>query len=288
MVPDGDSPRSHRRALVLGGGGIAGIAWHTGALLGLADAGLDLEGADLVVGTSAGATVAAQLGSGTPIEAWFERQIDPDLQNRELANTGLSIGELFEMMVRLHEEIPDPAERRRRIGAVALAADTVPEAVRASVVAGRLLDHAWPEPAIAVVAVDAFSGRRRVFDRNSGVDLVDAVAASCAVPGVWPPVTIGASRYVDGGVFSSCNADLAAGYDRVLVLAPVVDPALDEQLTLIRSTGSVEVLSPDDASQAAFGPDPLDPSVRSPAARAGRIQGERVSTVLRAYWNDPE
>jgi NTE family protein len=101
-------------------------------------------------------------------------------------------------------------------------------------------------------------------------------------------VTIGTSRYVDGGVFSSCNADLAAGYDRVLVLAPVVDPALDEQLTLIRSTGSAEVLSPDDASQAAFGPDPLDPSVRSPAARAGRIQGERVSAVLRGYWNEPE
>jgi NTE family protein len=277
-----------RRALVLGGGGVAGIAWHTGALLGLAEAGLDLDGVDLVVGTSAGATVAAQVAGGTPLGVWFQRQIDPALQNRELANTGLSIGELFEIMIRLHEEIADPAERRRRIAAMALATDTVPEAVRSSVVAGRLHTHDWPERSIAIVAVDALSGGRHVFDRSSGVDLVDAVAASSAVPGVWPPVTIGASRYVDGGVYSSCNADLAAGYDRVLVLAPVVDPALDEQLSLIRSSGSVELLSPDGASQAAFGPDPLDPSVRSPVARAGRSQGDQAAAFLRRYWNDPE
>jgi NTE family protein len=284
MPPAEGPPRSDRRALVLGGGGLAGIAWHTGALLGLVGAGLDMGGADLVVGTSAGATVAAQLAGGTPLEAWFERQVDADLQNKELAPPGLSVGELFEIMIRLYEEIADPAERRRRIGAMALAADTVPEAVRSSVVGGRLLEHTWPARPLCVVAVDAFTGERHVFDRNSGVDLVDAVAASSAVPGVWPPVTIGSSRYIDGGVYSSCNADLAVGYDLVLVLAPMVDPALDDQLALIRSTGRVETLSPDDASVAAFGPDPLDPSVRSPVARAGLAQGEQAAAVLDDYW----
>jgi NTE family protein len=287
VAPAEGPPRSDRRALVLGGGGVAGIAWHTGALLGLAGAGLDVDGGDVVVGTSAGATVATQLAGGTPLEVWFERQVDPALQNKELAAPGLSVGELFEIMVRLHEEIADPAERRRRIGAMALAADTVPEAVRSSVVRGRLHEYTWPARPASVIAVDAFTGERRVFDRSSGVDLVDAVAASCAVPGVWPPVTIGTSRYIDGGVYSSCNADLVAGYGRVLVLAPFVDPALDDQVALIRSTGRVEVLSPDDASLAAFGPDPLDPSVRSPVARAGRAQGEQAAAVLHDFWRKP-
>jgi NTE family protein len=71
------------RALVLGGGGVAGIAWMTGLLAGLADAGQDVTGADLLVGTSAGAAVAAQVGSGLSLDALFARQTDPALQARE-------------------------------------------------------------------------------------------------------------------------------------------------------------------------------------------------------------
>jgi NTE family protein len=273
-----------RRALVLGGGGVAGIAWHTGVVSGLADAGVDVADADLIVGTSAGATVAAQLGGGGPVGEWYQRQVDPALQGRELAPAGMSVSELWEVMIRLHEEITDPAERRRRIGAMALATATVAEPVRRAVVEERLRGQGWPEPGIAVVAVDAVSGERCVFEADSGVELVDAVAASCAVPGIWPPVTIDGRRYIDGGVYSISNADLAVGYETVLVLAPMTDPELDDQLDEVNAAGRSMVVSPDDDARAAFGLNPLDPSVRGPAARAGHAQGTAVAPAVATFW----
>ncbi len=269
------------RALVLGGGGLAGIAWHAGMLLGLSEGGVDGGAADLFVGTSAGATVAAQVAGGLPLDECFARQVDPDLQNHELRPTGMTVADLWDTMVRLFEETPDPAERRRRVAAMALAAETVPEPVRRAVVAGRLPSHQWSARRVAVVAVDASTGERRVFDSGSGVGLVDAVAASSAVPGIWPPVTIGGSRYVDGGIYSLANADLAAGYQRVLVLAPMVDPDLTVQVATLEESGRAVVVSPDDDSLAAFGADALDPAVRAPSARAGRRQGVAAAAALR-------
>ncbi len=277
-----------RRALVLGGGGIAGIAWHTGVVAALADAGLDLGEADTIVGTSAGATVAAQIASDIPADDWYRRQVDPALQNAELRPAGLSSEELWGMLARLIEEVPDAAERRRRIGAMALAAPTVTEAVRRAVVAGRLPTGGWPARPVAVVAVDAATGERRVFDSGSGVELVDAVAASSAVPGVWPPVTIGPFRYVDGGIDSLCNADLVVGHSRVLVLAPMADPSLEAQVSAIDARGRALVVTPDEESLGAFGADPLDPEVRAPSARAGRAQGRTVAPAVLELWRSGE
>jgi NTE family protein len=271
------------RALVLGGGGLAGIAWHTGVLHGMADVGLDVTGADAIVGTSAGATVAAQISSGRPLETWFRNQVEPSFQNEE-KRPGISVVELWETMLRLLEEFPDPIERRRRVCALALEADTVPEPTRRAVVAGRLVGCEWSDRKVAIVAVDAADGDRAVFDAGSGVELVDAVAASSAVPGIWPPVTIGDSRYVDGGVYSSCNADLAAGSERVLVLAPMADGEMPVQVELLTRDGRVEVLSPDADSLAAFGSNPLDPAVRSPAGRAGYSQGQRSAAAIADWW----
>ena len=274
---------SPTRALVLGGGGLAGIAWHVGILAGLADRGLDVTDADFIVGTSAGSTVAAQVASGMPIDECFRRQVDPAFQNRELRPT-LSVTDLWDTMLRLVEEVDDPAELRRRIGSVALAADTVAEPVRRAVVAGRLPSDDWPEQRMATVAIDALTGDRRVFERGSGAGLVDAVAASSAVPGIWPPVTIGDARYVDGGMYSTCNADLAVGYDRVLVLAPMADAALADQVAAVDEVGRAAVVSPDKESLAAFTADALDPAVRAPSAEAGRRQGISVAATLEDLW----
>jgi NTE family protein len=274
------------RALVLGGGGLAGIAWHTGVLAGLADGGLDVTDADLMVGTSAGSTVAAQVACGMTLEECMARQVDPERQNHELQPGGMGVTQLWEAMAQIMEEESDPAERRRRIGAMALAADTVSEPVRRAVVAGRLPTDEWPERPMVTVATDARSGDRQVFDRGSGVGLIDAVAASSAVPGIWPPVTIGGSRFVDGGICSLANADLVVGYQRVLVLAPMVDPELADQVAAVGGSGRVVVVSPDDDALAAFGADPLDPAVRAPSALAGRRQGVEAVATVAEVWLD--
>lgn len=274
------------RALVLGGGGVAGIAWLTGVLAGLARGGTDVTGADLLIGTSAGAVVAAQVGSGLPVGELLARQADPALQNREaVPSRGLTGTEFAEIWMRLAEDSDDDAAMRRALGARALAADTVPEAERRAVIEGRLPAHEWPDRDLWVTAVNALTGDLRVFDRDSRVPLVDAVAASCAVPMVWPPVTIGSVRYVDGGVRSLNNLDLATGHERVLVLSPMEDPGLAADIeTVTDSGGRVEVIVPDEASRAAFGTDPLDPSTRTPAAKAGLAQGTALATTIASFW----
>ena len=279
------------RALVLGGGGLSGVAWETGVLAGLAAGGADVTAADYVLGTSAGATVAAQLGSGLSLTELFERQTVPELQSAELSPDIGRVIELMESWEKLPLEYPDPVELRREVGQRALAVQTVPEAERRAVIAGRLPQHSWPSRRLAVVAVEASTGDVRVFDKDSGADLVDAVTASCAIPGIWPPVTIGAGRYIDGGTRSAVNADLAAGYRRVLILAPMADLALEGQSAGLVAGGEevqVQVIIPDEESTAAFGLNPLDPAVRAPAARAGYAQGERAAAAVSRLWQRPD
>ena len=267
-------------ALVLGGGGVAGIAWITGLLAGLADAGQDVTGAELIVGTSAGATVAAQIGSGLPLDALFARQVDPELQAREIA-VELDLDKVAADWAELTAGVTSAEDALRRIGEYALAADTVPEAERRAVIESRLPSHHWPSRRIMLIAVNAGTGEAVEFDSESGASLVDAVAASCAVPGIWPAVTIGGRRYIDGGVRSSDNADLAGGSERIVVISPLgFDSPIQSPMPLrdvvadLRARGSaVTVLVPDQASAAAIGANPLDPGARVPAAEAGRAQG---------------
>jgi len=276
------------RALVLGGGGVAGIAWETGVLTGLADGGVDVTGADLVVGTSAGSTVAAQITSGVSLEDLFARLVDPERRPGELtAPTDLASLEQF--WIDAVSSTSSAVELRKAVGALALETDTVPEAARLRVIAGRLPNHAWPDRAVRIVAVDTRTGEERVFDEGSGVSLVDAVAASCAVPGIWPPITIDGQRYMDGGIRSVLNADLAAGHDVVLILAPIEDllPVSDEVSTgmkKLEAESRIHSVRPDEASTAAFGSDLLDPATRGPSARAGRVQGQALAASVRSFW----
>jgi NTE family protein len=268
------------QALVLGGGGVAGIAWMTGVLTGLAEAGRDVTAADLIVGTSAGSAVAAQVGSGLSLDMLFARQTDPALQAREIA-VELDMVTFAAEFTEVMAGATSAEEARRRAGAFAVAADTVPEAERRAAVSSRLPSPEWPTRRIQLVAVDAETGDIRVFDRESGVALIDAVAASCAVPGIWPPVTIDGRRYVDGGIRSNDNADLASGASTIVVLSPMgYDPPfpvpmpLRDVVSQLRADGSaVTVIAPDKASVAAIGANPLDPASRLPAAEAGRAQG---------------
>src|SRR6185369_2194588 len=201
-------------ALVFGGGGVTGVAWELGILTGLAEAGLDLLDADLVVGTSAGAVVAAQITSGLPLPELYERQLAgvvAEIAARMSVPTILRLA-LAALSTR------DERTALTRVGRMAIRAKTVPAAQRRAVIESRLPVHDWPDRRVLITAVTADTGEFVAFDAQSGVSLVDAVTASCAVPGVWPPADIDGRLYFDGGIRSAANVDLADGYDRVVVL----------------------------------------------------------------------
>jgi NTE family protein len=274
-----------KRALVLGGGGVTGVAWEIGLLHGLAERGADLSTADLFVGTSAGSVVAAQLTGGTTIG---------DLYAHELADTtgdtNATIGSKVLLGFVLAALWPgDRARGRARLGRAALKARTVPESERRTAIASRVRRDDWPAARLLIPAVEAQTGEVKVFDNASGTSLIDAVAASCAVPLVWPPMTVGDRRYVDGGVRSVANVDLARGYERVVVIAPLTAAArrADRPAAQAAALGPgvrTAVISPTDAALTAIGRNPLDPARRAPAARAGLAQAAEVIDRVRAAW----
>lgn len=277
-----------RTALVLGGGGITGIAWEIGLVAGLADGGVDLARADLVVGTSAGSVVGAQLTSGADVEMLYRRQLEPPTEEKVARLNRATLARFAWAMLRTRG---DHAAFRRRIGTLALAAEkaglTPPEQERLHIIGERLVSSEWPDGDLKITAVDAESGEFRTFDRTSGVPLVQAVTASCAVPGVYPPVSIDGRRYVDGGMRSAANADLAAGYDRLVVLAPIprgFGPMASVDAQVTGMVARVAVVSPDRDSKVAIGKNVLDPAARKPSAEAGRRQAAAVLAQITEVW----
>jgi NTE family protein len=275
-----------KRALVLAGGGLAGIAWETGILQGIADESPDtaqtLIDSDVLVGTSAGSAVAAQLGSGLGLEALFDRQTS---ESSAEINPDTGIEEITELFLAAVTAPGSRAEKLQKIGAVALSTQTVPEAVRRDVIAQRLPSHEWPDQVLRISAIDIATGELVCFNRTSGVALVDAVAASCAVPGVWPAVSINGRRYMDGGVGSTVNLELADDCDVAVVLVPsgATTPSpfgAGAGREVDAFDGAALGVFADDQSLAAFGRNPLDPACRKPAALAGREQGRRVAAAV--------
>jgi len=285
------------KALVLGGGGTTGIAWEMGILLGLHDGDIDVSGADLVVGTSAGSVVGAQITSGYPLEDLYARQLQPLEETKEQV-VQIDMNELMRVFA-AGIGAPDVQTARARVGAAALAVKTMPEEERLEIIASRLPVQEWPyKQRLVIISVDAQTGEWVMFDHAAGVPLALAISASCAVPGVYPPVTIGDHRYVDGGVRSGTNADIAKGYQSVLILraetldVSALDPqhttpfeSFEDELATLEQAGSrTLVITPDEASVEARGPNPLDSSRRAISARAGREQGRLLAEGVRRFW----
>ena len=278
------------RALVLGGGGLAGIAWHVGVLLGLADAGVDVVGeADIVVGTSAGSVVGSQALGGVALAELFAAQTEDAPEELRADFSVQRMIELFGPAVAAAQDTPG---RRKAIGAGALTADTVTPDARRGVITSRLRVHEWPEGRdLRIVVANAATGEPAVWDASSGVSLIDAVSASCAVPGIYPVVEIDGVPWMDGGVRSYTNADIVSGEaDTVLILAPIPQrPGMfgrevDAAMAALESRASVLTLEPDSDSQQAIGMNPLDPDTREPAALAGRAQGAAAAEQVAALW----
>jgi NTE family protein len=287
--------------LVLGGGGSTGNAWLIGVVAGLFDAGLDVAEADLVIGTSAGSTAAAQIAGAAPAD--LLAAILAAAPQPRTAPVGSADGRVrrpvtdhMERTGKIIAAAQDAADMRRRMGAAALdmdaASDSSVQTRWRATVAARLPSQHWPEQTVLITAVDAHTGEPVVFDRHSGVDLVDAVAASCASGFAY---SIGNSRYIDGGYRSNAeNADLAAGYGRVLVLSPFggrtrtpLEWGMDlaTQVNELRAHGSrVETIFPDSNSEYMFGANAMDLSLRPPAARAGYDQGRALAGQLTEFW----
>lgn len=294
-----EAKQQQAKALVLGGGGTTGIAWEMGILLGFHDGGIDVTDAGLVVGTSAGSVVGAQITSGFALESLYARQLQPLEETKEQV-VQFDMNELMRVFA-AGLGAPDAQTARARIGAAALAVKTMPEEERLEIIASRLPVQEWPTtPRLVIISVDAQSGSWVKFDRSAGVSLALAVAASCAVPGVYPPVTISGHRYIDGGVRSGTNADVAKGYGRVLILraetldVSAMDPqqttpfmSFESELAELEGSGSQAlVITPDEASAVARGQNPLDSSRRAISAKAGREQGRLLAESVGHFWRE--
>ena len=301
----GSVPVTSERALVLGGGGAAGNAWVIGVIAGLLEAGLDVTEADLIIGTSAGSTAAVQITSATPTQLLAEvlsaaapQQTSPIRADGTSGPIGPSVNHM-EIISAVIGASEDAADMRRRLGAAALetnaAAHRPAQAQWRAAVAARLPSQLWPQRRMLIPAVDAHTGEPAVFDRHSGVDLVDAVAASTSNGFGVPPYSIGDRQYIDGGYRRNENADLAAGYARVLVLSPFGGRSLHPldwrtdlaaQADELRAGGSrVETIFPDSNSQNVLGGgmEVMDPPRRRPSAQAGYTQGGALAEPLTKF-----
>lgn len=271
-----------RRGLVLGGGGFAASAWEFGLLSGMAAAGVDLRQSDLFVGTSSGARVALYLACRADLEELFRQQVGP-LPGPPSSPLPVDWRRIRTEWAQAMELGGSSAEILRRIGKLAVEVANSGGEERRKVVAGLLPTQTWPEKDLAIVAVNADTGERRAFTRDSGIELVDAVMATSAFWG-WPPGVFEGQRYFDGGFYSSDNADLAAGCEEVLILA-LHAPAgalhiasLGDGVKKLRDGGAkVQVVQPDKEGMEAFGGvSPMNPAVRALASEAGRTQGRRI------------
>lgn len=272
------------KALVLGGGGVTGIAWHLGLLSALHRAGVPLADADTIIGTSAGSVVGTLVAAGVDLEDAVKAQAQEVVAPP--GRSGPRPGQWMATMSALLDPSIPPQEARARVGAMALAATTPDEQTWLARIGALLPTRDWPDRDLRLVVVDTADGRDTVLTADSGAPLLQAVAASCAVPGLMPPVTIGAQRFMDGGVRVGAGADLAAGASRLVVIAPMAMLSRDRILAEMAATGAAHTLliEPDQAALDAFGPNFMDPVRRPLAVQAGLRQGNSLAPAVRQMW----
>ncbi|MCD0450547.1 patatin-like phospholipase family protein [Actinocorallia sp. API 0066] len=272
------------RALVLAGGGVAGIGWEAGLVTGLREAGVDLGTADLIVGTSAGSVVGTMIAQDADLAEQVAGAAAAEAEAAHAADVDMAkVMEAFTLMY--GETGLSPREARRKIGELALT--VTGDGARLAMIGQRLPSHDWPDRDLRITAVDTADGELHVWTGGSGTPLPLAVASSCAVPAVFPPVEIAGRRYMDGGVRSISNADLAAGHDKIVIIEPMAHmtprAVLDREVARL-GDAKIAAIAPDRATIELFGVDVLDPGLWLPAFASGRAQAAVAVEQVGAVW----
>lgn len=294
--------------MVLGGGGPVGIGWEAGLLVGLAGSGVDISHADSVIGTSAGSVVGFTLASGrdlTEATSLISAAVPSPDHGGGAATGGESAAGLEALMATVAEAAANPGRAealRARLGRMAVETATISEQDWLAMF-GFLAGADWPA-GFSCTAVDTANGRYRRWDAAAGVEAQKAVASSCAVPGIFPPVTVGGSRWMDGGVRDMLNADAAAGHSVVLAVSCTLldvppelsTPELDavfgatrDRIEGLRDAGSrVETIVPgaEMLEISGWGLNLMDFNAAGAAYEAGVRQGRAEAARLSGFWND--
>jgi NTE family protein len=272
-----------------------GRAWQVGLVDGFAGQGIDLGTGDLIIGTSAGAVVGAQLalkrGFGAPPKIDAAPPVYPG-----------SMVDLATAMARAAQS-SEPEPIRAEIGRMALNAQTISEEESLSrSMFAPFVGQAWPNQ-LRVTSVNARTGQLRIWDASSGAPLERAIAASTAAPCIWPAITIDGERYIDGGVRSTLNADLAIGCNIVIAVScfsltghdkagpaffTAINAAPLAELDAVRGSGAtVALIEPrsDFVVLTKRGTAMMDSNLVPEAYRLGQITAAGEAESVRRLWN---
>ncbi len=282
--------------MVLGGGGVFFVAWQVAYLNTLERHGLDLVDSEIIVGTSAGSVVASALAAGhlramgTKVEALSRV---PALLGVMAPAGGLhpSQQRAFDLFAQADNARPETVSG---IGHAALAAQSASARKMRTSVSVLLQERNWPAASLRVTATDAYSGERVVVAHDSRVRIQNAVAASCAVPGLFEPQPVGDRRCMDGGVSGTgTHSDLVAGVEKVLIISlsahmdtaqagmTMTADASAAELTALGATGTHHTLvGPEGVEMATL----MDPASASKGMTDGAAAAARDAEALLAFW----
>ena len=255
----------YRTALVLGGGGVVGVAWESGIAAGMLERGIDLREVDVVVGTSAGAIVGAQIASGFLPHVPRMRSIPPPPEGPAVDRKSLDLtllGGVFQLWGAMQRANPEQAAA---IGKLAASLPRDAQKGWDQRVAYGVGIEGWPERMLLVNVVDTQSGERRTLDRSCGLEVNSVISASSAVPGMFPPVELDGRLYMDGQVHSSTNADVLVPLapEQVWIamptnkvtgqgIGPHAENMLEQEIAALRAVGckvSVRMPQPQDSER---------------------------------------
>jgi NTE family protein len=279
-----------RVGLILGGGGVVGVAWELGVLAAItADAGWNPATATVITGTSAGSMAGAITALGRDLPAIVARRTAnvtmPDAASapRSSASTSAVSSELLDLM---RPGTPTVTERARAVGRLARAARPAMDAAAYREFIGASVPAEWPAGDLRLTTVDCESGETVLLGRDSGLDLIDAVAASCAVPTYFPTVEHQGRHFTDGprGPYI---AALAAELDlNAIVFVGLRLPFMkgaDEhtELDKLAARGLPVARVTDGPAFAAVAADLMDPAAAAVATLIGHNDGRSAAAGVR-------